>query len=253
MAYTKTDWTEATPITAQLLNKMEQGIKDAETEASKKLPLSGGTITGTISSPLTTSTHLAGNKGAAIINSTASGADYTMLAKMNSTNGVWTLGNYNGAFNFYYTSNDMINAGQNGTTKTLALLDESGNSAFPGLVSAAAAVLSGALTVSGDTTLSGNLGLNSGRIYMTCGNGGAEGRFELNVPGSHSAGVYGNTSSFGLFDWTKNFSIFRYDRANSAITIGGKKPVLMMSGQGNNEIWWGTEATRPGSGIQFCW
>ena len=37
MAYSKTNWTEATPITAESLNKMEQGIKDVETLASTKM------------------------------------------------------------------------------------------------------------------------------------------------------------------------------------------------------------------------
>ena len=37
MAYSKTNWTEATPITAENLNKMEQGIQDVETLANTKM------------------------------------------------------------------------------------------------------------------------------------------------------------------------------------------------------------------------
>jgi hypothetical protein len=58
------------------------------------LPLAGGTMTGTISSSKVTSSYLAGNQGATIINSTAGAGTYTMLAKMNSTNGYFTHGTY---------------------------------------------------------------------------------------------------------------------------------------------------------------
>ena len=97
------------------------------------LPLSGGTMTGVINSSVTTGTFLAGNKGTAIINSTATDG-YNMLAKMKSANGVWTLGNYNSGFHLYYTANNVISAGTNGFNSDLILLDESGNSTFPGKV-----------------------------------------------------------------------------------------------------------------------
>jgi hypothetical protein len=54
-----------------------------------------------------------------------------MLAKMNSTNGVFTIGSYNNEFNLYWTNNSTINAGTNSTTHTLSLLTEDGNSSFP--------------------------------------------------------------------------------------------------------------------------
>lgn len=91
-------------------------------------------VKGAINSDLSTGTHLAGNQGTAIINSTAS-AGYNMLAKMNSTNGVFTMGMYSAAFNLYYTKKSVIDAGTNSTTHGATLLDESGNSSFPGLVS----------------------------------------------------------------------------------------------------------------------
>ncbi len=97
------------------------------------LPLSGGTMTGVINSSVTTGSYLAGNKGTAIINSTAANG-YNMLARMKSTNGVWTLGNYGSGFHLYYTTDSTIAAGTNGCTKDLVLLDESGNTTFPGKV-----------------------------------------------------------------------------------------------------------------------
>ena len=103
----------------------------------------------TITSSLSTSTHLAGNKGTAIINSTAGGAGYNMLAKMNSTNGVWTLGGWTTGFYLFYTANSVITAGTNSYTKQLKLLDESGNSSFPGTVTAP--TFSGALSGNAST------------------------------------------------------------------------------------------------------
>lgn len=118
---------------------------------SYALPLSGGTMTGTITSSLTTNTHLNGNKGVAIINSTAGGSGYNMLAKMNSTNGVYCLGYYTGAMHLYYTANSTIDAGTNAITKDLILMNESGNSTFPGQVN-----VNGIFQHNGKNVLTGN-------------------------------------------------------------------------------------------------
>lgn len=106
--------------------------------SSKYLPLSGGTMTGTVSSSKVTSTYLSGNQGVAIINSTASAGSYVMLAKMNSTNGKFTTGAYKGKYLLQYTSNTTISAETNAVDKSVTLLDESGNSSFPGTVTASA-------------------------------------------------------------------------------------------------------------------
>ena len=87
---------------------------------------------------ITTGTYLNGNKGGAIINSTASAGSYVMLAKMNSTNGVFTHGSYQTKYLLQYTTNTNISAGNNSVTKSVTLLDESGNSSFPGTVTASA-------------------------------------------------------------------------------------------------------------------
>lgn len=95
-----------------------------------------GTITAegfngkSITSPLESVTYLAGNQGKAIINSTAAGTCYNMLARMKSPNGVWTLGSYQGSFSLYYTSDEIIAAGANGFTKSVALMREDGSSSF---------------------------------------------------------------------------------------------------------------------------
>ena len=102
------------------------------------LPLAGGTMTGTINSSKTTGTILAGNQGAAIINSTASAGSYTMLAKMNSTNGYFTMGMHQANYLLRYTAKSTVDAKTNSVTKSATLLDESGNTYFPGTVYASA-------------------------------------------------------------------------------------------------------------------
>lgn len=100
------------------------------------LPLSGGTMTGTITSSKVSTTFLAGNQGAVIIHSTAAAGSYTMLAKMNSTNGYFTHGTYQGYYLLQYTAKSTVDAGTNNVTKSVVLLNEAGNSDFPGTVSA---------------------------------------------------------------------------------------------------------------------
>ena len=114
------------------------------------LPLAGGDMTGTINSSKTASTILAGNQGAAIINSTASPESYTMLAKMNSTHGYFTMGMHQANYLLLYTEKSTVDAETNSVTKSATLLDESGNTSFPGTVSAG--VLNGVLYTSGNRT-----------------------------------------------------------------------------------------------------
>lgn len=102
----------------------------------KKVNKSGDSMTGTLSSSKTTGTYLAGNQGQAIINSTASAGSYTMLDKLNSTNGYFTDGVYQNKRLLQYTEKSTVDAGTNNPTKSVTLLDESGNSSFPGTVSA---------------------------------------------------------------------------------------------------------------------
>ena len=100
------------------------------------LPLTGGKMTGTINSSVTAGTHIDGNKGKAIINSTAPGDNYVMLAKLNSTNGVFNLGSWGKTFDLFYTDSDTIDAGTNSFTYKVELLNESGNATFPNTVTA---------------------------------------------------------------------------------------------------------------------
>lgn len=102
------------------------------------------TFTTQINSSLSTNTHIEGNKGKTLINSTASAGSYVMLFKGNSTNGYFTHGVYQSKYLLQYTSKTTVDAGTNAVTRSVTLLNESGNSSFPGNV-----------TVSG--TISGNI------------------------------------------------------------------------------------------------
>lgn len=93
-------------------------------------------IDGSINSSLVTNTYLNGNKGGAIINSNAAAGAYTMLAKMNSTNGFFTTGAYQNKYLLQYTNKATVAADTNAVTKSVTLLDEDGNATFPEKITA---------------------------------------------------------------------------------------------------------------------
>ncbi len=90
----------------------------------------GDTVSGVISSSLSSGTYINGNNGEAIINSTASNGSYTVLAKMNSTNGKFTLATYLTNFRIQYTSNTTIGNNSNSVDHTTSF-NESGEWTFP--------------------------------------------------------------------------------------------------------------------------
>lgn len=105
-------------------------------DLSQYIKKAGDIMSGTLESSKTTSTYLNGNKGAALINSLASAGAYTMLDKLNSTNGYFTDGVYRGKRLFNYTAKETVDGETNAVTKSLILLDEDGNSSFPGTLKA---------------------------------------------------------------------------------------------------------------------
>ncbi len=76
--------------------------------------------------------HMEGATNGAIINSTASNGGYTMLCKLNSTNGVFNIGVFNGHLVAYYISRARINSGENGFENVKVIMDESGDSVLHG-------------------------------------------------------------------------------------------------------------------------
>lgn len=85
-------------------------------------------------SSLSTGTYLAGSQGKAIINSMSGSGAYTTIFKTNSTNGRFTMSNYQTNLLVGYQTNSSVSAGTNALTKQITLLNESGNTTFPGLV-----------------------------------------------------------------------------------------------------------------------
>ncbi len=111
------------------INTLQDGI-------SKAVKKAGDTMTGTLHSSKVTNTYLAGNQGNAIINSTAAAGVYTMLDKLNSTNGYFTDGVYNGNRELHYTPKATVNAGTNAVAYTTVWMNEQGNAIFPNDVKA---------------------------------------------------------------------------------------------------------------------
>ena len=116
----------------------ERVILDSENYPGYALPLSGGTISGTIVSSVPPQTALDTLKGKAIINSIASGKTkgFVGLAKMNSTNGVFAQGVLDGAYIFGFAEDSTIAGNQSTMKYGVILLNEVGNSSFPGRVTA---------------------------------------------------------------------------------------------------------------------
>lgn len=89
-----------------------------------------------INSDFLTNTYLAGNQGNAIINCKSGVGSYISLIRYNSTNGKFTLNGYQNKIILGYTSNTTVSANENRLDKQATLLDEAGNSQFPGTITA---------------------------------------------------------------------------------------------------------------------
>ena len=89
-------------------------------------------------SSVSAGTYLAGNQGTALLNSTATAGSYVTVAKTNSTNGYFTLNSFKEGMFLSYTAKSTVDAGTNAVTKTVKLIDEAGNTQFPGTVTASA-------------------------------------------------------------------------------------------------------------------
>ena len=104
-------------------------------------------VDGTISSNQDTSTYINGNKGINVMLNHEGGRGFHMIARQKSENGVFMFGAYNNSFNLYYTADNIISAGTNAITTGVKLLDENGDSTFPGNVT----IRNSKLSVNGTT------------------------------------------------------------------------------------------------------
>ena len=138
---TKDGYITPTSESTHILSDTEIKLySNCQTWANRKTVTFGSdgqlTLSGTLKTPVSTTTYLNGNKGTDVaINMTAK-AGYNILSRIKSTNGVFTQGVHNTSYNLYYTTDSTISAETNGITKQAVLLDETGNSLFPGVVKA---------------------------------------------------------------------------------------------------------------------
>lgn len=116
----------------------------AKNHTHSYLPLAGGTLTGPMKNSYVSGTYLAGNQGNALVSSIANPGSYVAMLRYPSTSGYYTLVGYQGNINLQYTVKATVDAGTNSVTKTATLLNEAGNSTFPGTVTAP--TFSGALS-----------------------------------------------------------------------------------------------------------
>lgn len=106
-------------------------------DASGSLNINGVVLKSShIESAYSTGNWLAGNQGNAIINSTASGYGFNILARMLAPTGRFIMGQYDGDFILAYTRNSTVSAGTNYVDALAKLLNNNGNSLFPGNVEA---------------------------------------------------------------------------------------------------------------------
>lgn len=102
-----------------------------------RMPFGGLTVGNVIESSVNTGGWLAGNNGTAIISSTSSGDNFNVLARMLAPTGRFIMGQYDGDFFLAYTRNSTIQAGTNYVDSLAKLLNNNGNTTFPGTVTAA--------------------------------------------------------------------------------------------------------------------
>ena len=142
-----TVWRNITPATNNTYNLGTSSLKWGTVYATT---FNGNLTTGgTITSSVTTSTHINGAKGiGVIVNSTASNTGYNMWIKANTNNGAYNMGYYQGKIHLYYISQAKIDAGTNSFDKDTVLFDESGNMNVAGTFNSVGAITQNGTAVS---------------------------------------------------------------------------------------------------------
>lgn len=136
------------------------------------LDVEGAIYTGIgIKSSTPTTRFIDGNKGAALVSSDATSGSYVAMLRYPSQNGIFTESGYGQGFFINYTDNATITAGTNTVTKSAKLLDEAGDSYFPGTVSAVSfnGALNGSQVTSG-TVPYARLPVGTGGTQVAAGN-----------------------------------------------------------------------------------
>ena len=163
MTVTTTD-TEYPILTTYADNRTTTATEGARFAANVKINPSDNSITASkINSNLTTGTYVQGAAGNSLLNSLATAGTYVSFLRYPSTNGVFTISGYQSGLEIDYLTKANVDAGTNTVTKKISLLNESGNTTFPGTVTATA--FSGPASKLGTATV----GSTSKPIYLNAG------------------------------------------------------------------------------------
>lgn len=203
--------------TARTINGVAfDGTKNITVADSTKLPLAGGTMTGTIKSSVHTGTYLDGNNGNAVVNSIAAGSRYVTLLRRKSTNGVFTVNGYQGNFILGYTSDTTIEADNNTLDKAL-YFGESGT-LYPSINN------------------SQNLGDSSHKwknVYATTFTGALSGNASTatKLATARTISLTGDATASGSFDGTANLSLSTTVSKIKAVDDRDIKPSVTSKGK----------------------
>ena len=80
-----------------------------------------------ITTSVSTGTYLSGAKGEKVAINMIAAAGFNMIARVKSTNGQFIFGCYNGDFQLYYMSGNLINTNTNSYTHGITLMNENGH------------------------------------------------------------------------------------------------------------------------------
>ena len=151
-------------LTAYTANRTATATEGARFDADVKINPSDNSIRASkINSNLSTGTHVQGAAGNSILNSSVTAGGYVSFLRYPSTNGVFTLSGYQTGLEIDYLTKANVDAGTNTVTKKISLLNEAGNTTFPGTVTATA--FSGPASKLGTDTV----GSTSKPIYLNAG------------------------------------------------------------------------------------
>ena len=151
-------------LTAYTANRTATATEGARFAANVKINPSDNSITASkINSNLTTGTYVQGAAGNSLLNSLATAGAYVSFLRYPSINGVFTISGYQTGLEVDYLTKANVDAGTNTVTKKMSLLNESGNTTFPGTVTATA--FSGPASKLGTATV----GSTSKPIYLNAG------------------------------------------------------------------------------------
>lgn len=184
-----------------------QSLEDYVTLTTAQTITGSKTFTSPINSTVVSESYLGGNQGKAIINSLSDAGSYTMLFKGNSTNGYFTQGIYEGTYLLQHTAKSIVDEETNDVTYSVHLLDESGNSLFPGNIRASGTI-SGNILESRVETGTAPLNITSTTLVTNLNADLLDGK-------DYTQFLYNHGQNYGSSDDVRNISPWTYFSGNA--------------------------------------